>query len=217
MVRGDVLPGWPMTTFFTADTHFGDVHILRHRGTRFVSIDDHDETLIARWNETVGPDDEIWHLGDFAAGASRARCAEIFGRLNGTKRLIKGNHDTNRVLSLPWAAIEESARVSDHDRDGAEWRLFLAHYAHRAWPGLWRGTRHLYGHTHGTLPDTCRSCDVGVDAWEGRPVDLTALVARQDAATLVPEELARDRGRQSGASKGPVGLPEEEAQASEPE
>ena len=182
-----------MSTFFTADTHFGDTGILRQRGSRFRSLEDHDEGLIARWNEVVTPADEVWHLGDFAVGASPARCVEIFNRLNGTKRLVRGNHDSNRVLGLAWAATPvESARISVRDDHGTDWRLFLAHYAHRAWPGLWRGTRHLYGHTHGTLADTQRSCDVGVDAWEDRPVGVSALVARQDRAKQLPEELARD-------------------------
>jgi hypothetical protein len=57
-----------MAAFFTADTHFGDACILRRRGWA-TSVDEHDEVLIAHWNETVGPEDEIWHLGDFAAGA----------------------------------------------------------------------------------------------------------------------------------------------------
>ena len=182
-----------MTVWFIADTHFGHLHILRQRGERFGSIIEHDDVLVGRWNETVGPGDEVWHLGDFAGDASRARCAELFDRLHGTKRLIRGNHDTNRVLTLPWAdPPAESARITVREA-GSEWRLYLAHYAHRAWPGLWRGTRHLYGHTHGTLPDTQRSCDVGVDAWDFRPVGLAALIARQDGAGLLPEELMRDR------------------------
>ena len=181
-----------MATFFTADTHFGDAHILRHRGGLFASLAEHDAGLIARWNAVVGPADTVWHLGDFAADASREHCAAVFSALNGVKRLIRGNHDTNRVLELPWAKPPaENARITVRTAD-AEWRLFLAHYAHRAWPGLWRGTRHLYGHTHGSLPDTRRSCDVGADAWDYRPVALDALLARQDAAALVPEELARD-------------------------
>ena len=182
----------PMPIFFTADTHFGDAAILRQRGHLFASIAEHDEALIGRWNATVRPDDEVWHVGDFASKASRTQVSEIFARLNGVKRLVRGNHDTNRVLDLPWAeAPAESIRLTMKDREGTEWRLFLAHYAHRAWPGLWRGVRHLYGHTHGTLADTRRSCDVGVDAWDYRPVDIAALVARQEAATIIPEELAR--------------------------
>ncbi|TXN55469.1 metallophosphoesterase [Methylobacterium sp. WL18] len=131
-------------------------------------------------------------LGDFAAGASREHCAALFAQLNGTKRLIRGNHDSNRVLDLPWADPPvDSVRISAPDSQGREHRLFLSHYAHRAWPGLWRETRHLYGHSHGWLPDTSRSCDVGVDAWDDTPVGLDAILARQDAAELVPEEIAR--------------------------
>ncbi|MFG5119413.1 metallophosphoesterase [Methylorubrum sp. POS3] len=182
-----------MAVFFTADTHFGDAHILRHRGDRYASIEAHDEALIARWNAVVSEADEIWHLGDFAAHADPAYCAAVFDRLNGIKRLVRGNHDSNRVLRLPWVDPPvESVRIGVRDAEGRTQRLFLAHYAHRAWPGLWRGTRHLYGHTHATLADTTRSCDVGVDAWDDAPVGLAALTARQDAATLVPEELVRD-------------------------
>lgn len=192
-----------MTTFFTADTHFGDAHILRQRGRLFASLEEHDAALIARWNEVVTDEDDVWHLGDFAAGASRIRCAEIFAELRGTKRLIRGNHDTNRVLDLPWAKPpQESARITVRDDAGMEWRLFLAHYAHRAWPGLWRATRHLYGHTHGSLPDTRFSCDVGVDAWEYRPVPISDLVARQNLADLVPEELQR-----RGGTRPEAGMP----------
>ena len=100
------------------------------------------------------------------------------------------------MLSLPWAdPPAESARITVIDETGTEWRLFLAHYAHRAWPALWRGARHLYGHTHGSLPDTKRSCDVGVDAWNFSPVGIAALIARQDAAGKMPEELVRDHAR----------------------
>ena len=184
-----------MATFFTADTHFGDAHILRRRGAAFADLAEHDEALVALWNETVGPEDEVWHLGDVAHGASRARCADLFARLNGVKRLVRGNHDTRRVLDLPWAEPPvESARITVADPSGPQ-RLYLAHYAHRAWPGLWRGVRHLYGHTHAALADTRRSCDVGVDAWGYRPVGLAALLARQDAAAAWPEELAPSAAR----------------------
>jgi len=189
-----------MRVFFTADTHFGDDHILRQRGARFESIEAHDEALIARWNETVGPGDAVWHVGDFAAHADRAYCAAVFDRLNGVKRLVRGNHDSKRVLALAWADPPvESARLTARDGAGGLCRLFLAHYAHRAWPGLWRGTRHLYGHTHGTLEDTRCSCDVGVDAWDYRPVTLPEIVARQESATRLPEELERDALRAAAA------------------
>ena len=106
--------------------------------------------------------------------------------------LVRGNHDSNRILDLPWAAPPvESMRLTVTDGTGRDRRLFLSHYAHRAWPGLWRETLHLFGHSHGWLPDTSRSCDVGIDACDARPVDLDAILLRLQAAELVPEELAR--------------------------
>ena len=175
--------------FFTADTHFGDAHILRQR-RGFATVASHDEALVAAWNASVAPGDEVWHLGDVASGLDRAACLTLFARLNGVKRLVRGNHDTNRVLDLPWAgAPVETARVTVNDSAGREWRLFLSHYPHRSWPGLWRGTRHLHGHTHARLTDTTRSCDVGVDAWHWAPVRLETVLARMDTATTVPEEL----------------------------
>ncbi len=182
-----------MTVFFTADTHFGDRHILRQRGGVFATIEAHDDALIACWNAVVGRDDDIWHLGDFA-GASRERCRAIFDALHGRKRLVRGNHDTNRVLELPWAEPPvDTLRWTAAGPDGEELRLFLAHYPHRSWPGLWRGTRHLYGHTHARIADTTRASDVGVDAWEFAPTSLPAILARQDAAAIEPEELAIGR------------------------
>ena len=70
----------PLTVFFTADTHFGDAHILRQRGRRFASLAEHDETLVANWNAMVGPEDEVWHLGDFALGSSDSRIAAILAQ-----------------------------------------------------------------------------------------------------------------------------------------
>ena len=180
-----------MPVFFVADTHFGDAALVQRRRTMFRSVEDHDEALISRWNEVIAEADEVWHLGDFAADASREHCAAVFSRLKGRKHLVRGNHDTNRVLQLPWAEPPvESARISVEDGNGQPLRLFLSHYPHRSWPGFWREARHLYGHTHACLPDTSRSCDVGADACDYRPVGLASVLKRQAAAEQAPEEMA---------------------------
>lgn len=191
-----------MTTFFTADTHFGHVKLLRTRPA-FACVEEHDAAMIERWNAVVGPDDTVWHLGDVVHGPSRERCGEIFAALNGRKRLVAGNHDTNRVLTLPWdGPVVDTERLTLRDASGREHRLFLAHYAHRAWPGVWRGVRHLFGHTHASLPGTTQSCDVGVDAWDFAPASLEAVVARQDATAEKPEEIVRWDARKVARATG---------------
>jgi calcineurin-like phosphoesterase family protein len=81
--------------YFTSDSHFGHRGILSFSHTKpfrpFETIEEHDEKLIENWNSLVGPKDIVFHLGDFCFGK---RNLPIAGRLNGSKRLVMGNHDT---------------------------------------------------------------------------------------------------------------------------
>lgn len=157
-----------MTLYVSSDHHFGHQGILGSRMTRprpFASIEEHDETLIAAWNGRVRPDDVVWHLGDFAYGCSAARVREIFNRLHGVKHLVRGNHDADRTTRLPWASQQDRAQISDRGVT-----FIMDHYALRTWNGSHRGVLHLYGHSHGSLPGTGASLDVGVDCWAWRPV-----------------------------------------------
>lgn len=82
--------------WFTSDTHFGHEKVLTfEQSTRnFANIEEHDEELIRRWNYLVRPKDIVWHLGDVYLGKSVERFTEVMQRLNGSKQLIRGNHDT---------------------------------------------------------------------------------------------------------------------------
>ncbi|AMB45084.1 metallophosphoesterase family protein [Methylobacterium sp. AMS5] len=168
-----------MRVYFTSDTHFGHSGILSERMRRprpFASIEQHDEHLIAAWNNRIRPGDEVWHLGDFAYGASAAHCRSVFSRLNGRKRLVLGNHDAKRTTDLPWYSQTERAEVVVEGR-----RFVLSHYAMRTWDGLHRGALHLYGHSHGSLPGCGRSIDVGVDCWDWRPVTVAEILEGMEA------------------------------------
>jgi calcineurin-like phosphoesterase family protein len=57
------------------------------------------EALVANWNNLVGKDDVVYHLGDFGFGPP-AKLLEARKQLNGKIILIKGNHDSkpNRWL-----------------------------------------------------------------------------------------------------------------------
>ena len=178
----------PFSVFVTADHHFGHAGVLRMCGRPFGSIEEHDEALITAWNSVVGPRDEVWHLGDFALGAKADRCTQIFRRLRGRKILVRGNHDKKRVLDLPWHSQHVLATPK---LEGSRW--IFSHYPLRAWPGAFNGARHCFGHTHGLLPDTSRSCDVGVDRWSYRPASLEEIRERLAATPEQPEEFRLGR------------------------
>ncbi|GLS71350.1 hypothetical protein GCM10007890_33630 [Methylobacterium tardum] len=173
-----------MAIFFTADTHFGHGGILHACKRPFASIGEHDELVAEAWNATVRPGDTVYHLGDFALSRDAAAIERAFRRLNGRKILIVGNHD-RRGRRLPWAEQHEGIReISVEGR-----HLVLCHYPLRSWARAFRGSLHLFGHTHGRLPGTTQSCDVGVDVWGYRPVSLSAVIDAMALSDTRPEEL----------------------------
>jgi calcineurin-like phosphoesterase family protein len=88
------------SVFLTSDTHFGHVGVtkfLREDGSKlrpWDSVEEMDEEMVKRWNETVKPTDKVYHLGDVVINR---RALSILHRLNGDKVLIKGNHDIFRL------------------------------------------------------------------------------------------------------------------------
>lgn len=171
-------------TFFTSDTHFGHRGVIGMCQRPFVDAAEMDELLIERWNATIRKHDVVHHLGDFALNSSPERCQAVFARLNGVKHLVAGNHDKARHLELPWASPPADLRTVHVDGR----RIVLCHYALRTWNGSWRGALHLYGHSHGALPGTSRSTDVGTDCWGYRPVALDEILERMAATSEAPEE-----------------------------
>ncbi len=83
--------------FLTSDTHFGHAGVCRftHQETEkkirpWTDPQEMDEEMVKRWNETVRPNDKVYHLGDVVINR---KALSILHRLNGDKVLIKGNHD----------------------------------------------------------------------------------------------------------------------------
>jgi calcineurin-like phosphoesterase family protein len=164
-----------MTVFFTSDTHFGHGGALGLYRRPFASVAAMNEAMIARWNETVGPEDEIWHLGDFAIRQPEAAVTELLGRLNGRKHLVAGNNDPPATIGQRgWVSVQPYVEIV---RDGVF--LVLCHYPFRSWRGMDKGSFDLHGHSHGRLAAQPRQIDVGVDAWDFHPVDLSQILAHR--------------------------------------
>ena len=53
-----------------------------------------DEEMIKRWNSVVSETDRVYHLGDVALSKNGLK---LMDRLNGSKILIRGNHDREKL------------------------------------------------------------------------------------------------------------------------
>jgi calcineurin-like phosphoesterase family protein len=171
-VRTRRTKGTLMAVLFTADTHFGHPGALGLYRRPFASVAEMDAAMIERWNQVVRPTDEVWHLGDFSVRQNSNRVAELLGNLNGTKHLIAGNNDDATVIgSSGWESVQLYCEALVEDV-----HLVLCHYPFRTWRNMGKGWIDLHGHSHGRLKPQGRQCDVGVDAWQFRPVDIAAIV-----------------------------------------
>jgi calcineurin-like phosphoesterase family protein len=165
-----------MTVYFTSDQHFGHAAARSFYHRPFASVTDMDRAMVDRWNSVIEPEDELWHLGDFAVRQSAERVASLLRVLHGQKHLITGNNDDAAVTNCDcdgWQSVQPYAEVTVDGR-----RLVLCHYPFRTWRNMGRGSINLHGHSHGKLKPLPRQFDVGVDVRNFRPVTLADINAK---------------------------------------
>ena len=134
-------------TFFISDLHFGHINCLAFDNRPFITIEEQDNEIIKRWNETVGIDDEVWILGDIS-WYNATKTIEIFNQLNGIKHLCIGNHDKkllrNKDIRNLFIEIVDYKEIQINDSIG----IVLSHYPIPCYNNHYYGWYHLYGHVH---------------------------------------------------------------------
>jgi calcineurin-like phosphoesterase family protein len=166
-----------MNIWFTSDSHFGHTNIAGPKistwssGYRdFNSVHEMNMALVDGINKYVKEDDILYHLGDWSFGGVQ----NIFQFRNyiicKNIHLVLGNHDQHiidkeiKYHDTTFNPIELFSSVQDVlTIELGKTKLFLSHYSHRVWLGSHKGVIHLYGHSHGSIPDYGKSMDVGVD------------------------------------------------------
>ena len=166
-----------MNIWFTSDTHFGHTNIAGPKisnwssGYReFNSVHEMNMALVNGINKYVKEDDILYHLGDWSFGGVHNILQFRNLIICKNVHLILGNHDQHIVdkeikyHETSFNPIEIFSSVQDVlTLDIGKTKLFLSHYSHRVWLGSHKGVIHLYGHSHGSIPDYGKSMDVGVD------------------------------------------------------
>ena len=130
--------------FYIADWHYGHKNCLAFDNRPCLNVESMNEMLISNWNKVVAPGDIVYVLGDMF-WCKQAAAMPVLAQLNGTKFLIKGNHDRcndGRFLKS-FAKVTEYLEVEDEGR-----RVVLCHYPIPCFKNHFYGWYHLYGHVH---------------------------------------------------------------------
>lgn len=135
--------------FVISDTHFGHDNILNfvlpngERMRPFASVEEMDEVMVDRWNAVVSPQAHVYHLGDFAIKKADIAIAK---RLNGKKRLVRGNHDIYPTKVYLEAGFQEIYGVRVFDD------MILSHIPLHQESIKPRWLANVHGHLHNNQP-----------------------------------------------------------------
>jgi calcineurin-like phosphoesterase family protein len=155
--------------YVISDLHLGHRNIIHYCRRPFSSSDEMDEVLIRNWNCRVGPEDEVFYLGDLCHGKHAAPASDYLSRLNGRIHIIAGNHDA----AIPGSV--QSLRLHAGTTD-----LFLIHDPAQA-PGDipgWVIHGHLHNNDTGTYPFInagTRTINVSAELLDYTPVSIAEL------------------------------------------
>ena len=167
-----------MATYLTSDTHFYHQNVIKYDERPFRNVEEMNAALIQRWNEVVGEDDVVYHLGDFSM-AGIERTALVRSQLKGIIHLVRGNHDNGR--NVVWKTFAGVYRQLELEIDGV--RCWMSHYPHGNWPRRKEGVIHLHGHSHGWSERILKGrFDVGCMLWDYRPVSISTILNSREGA-----------------------------------
>ena len=169
--------------YFISDTHFHHSNIIRYCNRPFKDVNEMNETIINNWNTIVTNDDTIYHLGDFCLSGDD-EIKNIFNRLNGSKILIRGNHDRKSVKfyeKIGFKVLTNPPIILD------EYKLVLSHVPLPD-AKIKEGYINLHGHIHNK-----RICDdypknysenkhinLSVDVTKFSPISIDKIINREN-------------------------------------
>lgn len=188
--------------FFTADWHIGHENSIKFDNRPYKNLDDMHRNLIINYNKQVPADGICYFLGDVITHGSELS-RSVISQLNGTKILIRGNHDKgieacynagfDVVLNSGSLTISKELVTMTHCPLRGLFREDTTGMAGGVpgenWHGEHRhpdfsiqdfGQFHLHGHIHSPNGSKSqkilgRQFDVGLPANKYRPVHISAI------------------------------------------
>lgn len=123
---------------FIADLHLSHTSMATRRG--FSTVEEHDEHIIAKWNNVVNKRDITYILGDITMEKSAPY--HLLDRLNGLKHVVMGNHDRRQDVKKLLEHVESVAGMVSYKG------VILTHCPIHPMELDYRYSKNIHGHIH---------------------------------------------------------------------
>lgn len=169
--------------YFTSDLHFCHDREFIYKPRGFNTVWEMNNAILKNWNNIIKYDDIVYILGDLMLNDNEEG-VELLKNLNGKKRIILGNHDTNARITL-YDNIYNTEVIGYADRlDYNGYHFYLSHYP--TFIANLDGKRslkqrmiNLFGHTHVKdkfYQDNPTMYNVALDAHNNTPVSIEQII-----------------------------------------
>lgn len=167
-----------MTRYVISDHHFDHGNIIDYCNRPFESLDEMNEKMQRRWNETVGNSDNenqidtVVYGGDIAMTQNQKTSSSYLENLNGRKMVILGNHDDSiNPETFPYPCVEHTILQNQG------YRFWYTHNPEDV-PSYWNQWI-LHGHVHNNEPFIRydeKKINVSVERVNYQPVSVKRIV-----------------------------------------
>lgn len=135
--------------YFISDSHFFHENVIRFDKRPFTSVEEMNAKMRDWWNNTVSTKDRVYILGDFIwLPPSDPEYIKFTKSLNGSKVLIKGNHDNVEKFSSELKNCFEDIKSRKEIKLNKK-RIIMDHYPLMIYRhDTDANVFHFHGHTH---------------------------------------------------------------------
>ena len=123
---------------FIADLHLGHENMAKRRG--FLTVEEHDEHIITKWNSVVHKRDVTYILGDVTM--EKKTSYSLLNKLNGIKHVVLGNHDRRQDIPHLLKYVESVAGMIQYKG------IMLTHCPIHPMELDYRFNKNIHGHIH---------------------------------------------------------------------
>ena len=161
-------------TWLISDQHFFHYNIIGYCDRPFSSTEEMNKELVKRYNSLVRKQDGVIFCGDVGFKSAK-RTVDTVKLLNGTKYLVKGNHDGQLIKYLRDTETELFGWVKDHHT--IDYKGVKLHITHRPTNDIGDADALVYGHTHNKTAELkVNSVCVCVEHWDYYPVNIEKVI-----------------------------------------
>ena len=163
-----------------SDCHFYHFNIIRYCHRPYKTVEEMNEDIIQKWNDTVSPEDTVWNLGDFAFFTKKDhdKICKLIQRLNGKIHLLLGNHDRHvcnnlrfwydlgfeKVIDKPFLFMDQY--ILSHEPLITKNKIDLTYH-----PKL----KNIYGHVHNSNADFYALTPEQQKEWNSKNPDIRTI------------------------------------------